>query len=93
MDDWKPSDVELAASWLDYMRSTHKGCGHPIEEAFADESNPRNIRKRTHKYVADVVVCHACAVEDAKRDELAESGRDLHGVHVTSHRESLRRPE
>lgn len=89
MSEWKPSDVELAAAWMEYKRSHHGPCGHPIEEAFDPESNPNDMRRRRFKYVADVVVCHACAAESEKREQIEQSGKTNRGVFVTSHREPL----
>lgn len=87
---WKPSDRTLASAWLAYRRSFHSACGHPIEESFSDEADERKPTKRRYCYEAVKHVCHACAAEQKKRDDMTAKGESLAGVVITSVRVPLK---
>lgn len=88
MREWKPSDVELAAAWMEYKRSHHGPCGR-IDRALIRVRIRMTCGGGGTSTSLMSLVCHACAAESEKREQIEQSGKTNRGVFVTSHREPL----
>lgn len=75
---WTPEDTALALEWQDEKRLQCGSCGHHLDET-TDDAHARD-------WVADELMCHACAVTEWRRKALSEQERDMAGLHVYARR-------
>lgn len=69
---WTEADVEAALAWQADLDSQCPGCGHPTDQAWADE--------HADDYDGRAMRCHACTA--AARRSKGIPADDLAGVYV-----------
>lgn len=57
---WLPEDVEAAVAFLEWERSICQSCAQPLDESMDPEF--------AGAYETEVLVCHACAEKDRRRN-------------------------
>jgi hypothetical protein len=74
---WTDSDRAWALALQAVEDDTCRGCGQPLSEATAPESE--------FAWVAEVVRCHACTAAGQRTAMFQQDGGDPHGAHVHVH--------
>lgn len=72
---WLDDDRSWALALLDVEDGECSGCGHPVSESMAKESEG--------KYTAHALRCWACAAAAAKSRQFESDGGNLAGLQMT----------